>query len=172
MQVSRLNEALMVATSAMTDVNLKAVDRVVRIVRALDRYHGFSAARRRLPEASSLETPVQGTSAFGAALFRRPDRPEFAPQGPEKIEFAPGMALAPGADHPAEPAPEASAPASLCERDERPENPPQALETMESAPGLARAPDDAGGADAARRVVRAGARPDPWQAPGNSAASP
>ena len=39
-QVSRLNEALLVAYSAMTDMNLKAVDRVVKIVRELDRYMG------------------------------------------------------------------------------------------------------------------------------------
>ena len=33
----------------MSGANLKAVDRVVKIVRELDRYHGFvAAARRRL----------------------------------------------------------------------------------------------------------------------------
>ena len=50
-QVSRLNEALLVAYSAMGEMNLKAVDRVVRIVRELDRYHGFVAAERRLSSA-------------------------------------------------------------------------------------------------------------------------
>ena len=44
-QMSRLNEALLVAYSAMGDMNLKAVDRVVRIVRALDRYYPVVAAR-------------------------------------------------------------------------------------------------------------------------------
>ncbi len=39
LQVSRLNEALMVAYSAMSGANLKAVGLVVRIVRELDRYH-------------------------------------------------------------------------------------------------------------------------------------
>jgi hypothetical protein len=56
LQVSRLNEALLVAYSAMGNQNLEAVDRVVRIVRELDRYHGFAspdfpdapASRRRL----------------------------------------------------------------------------------------------------------------------------
>jgi hypothetical protein len=33
---------LLVSYSAMGGANLKAVDRVVRIVRELDRYHGFS----------------------------------------------------------------------------------------------------------------------------------
>jgi len=41
LQVSRLNEALLVAYSAMSGENLEAVDRVVTIVRELDRYHGF-----------------------------------------------------------------------------------------------------------------------------------
>ena len=72
-------------------MNLEAVDRVVRIVRELDRYHGLFAPGRRLPEASrritirELEAPVEGTMAFGAALACRA---ELAPQGPEKIEFA------------------------------------------------------------------------------------
>ncbi len=34
---------MVVSYSAMNGGNLKAVDRVVRIVRELDRYHGFSA---------------------------------------------------------------------------------------------------------------------------------
>ena len=41
LQASRLNEALLVAMSAMSPANLKAVALVVRIVRELDRYHGF-----------------------------------------------------------------------------------------------------------------------------------
>ena len=56
LQVSRLNEALLVAYSAMSGANLRAVDRVVKIVRELDRYHGFFAAGRRvLPDAPRLE---------------------------------------------------------------------------------------------------------------------
>ena len=46
MQVSRLNEALLVSFDAMSGSNLQAVDRVVKIVRALDRYHGFAATGR------------------------------------------------------------------------------------------------------------------------------
>ena len=97
-QVSRLNEALLVAYSAMTDRNLKAVDRVVRIVRELDRYHGFDAVGRRRPEPSRLEAPVPGTLAFGAELVLRP---ELAPQDTEMIESAPGFlgpAEAPASD--------------------------------------------------------------------------
>ncbi len=76
-QVSRLNEALLVAYSAMGEMNLKAVDRVVRIVRELDRYHGFVAAERRLSAPSRLEEPEEATAAFGEALVQRP---EFPPQ--------------------------------------------------------------------------------------------
>jgi hypothetical protein len=58
-QVSRLHEALLVSYSAISDGNLRAVDRVVRIVRELDRYHGFGAAeQRRLPEAPRREAPL------------------------------------------------------------------------------------------------------------------
>src|SRR5271163_1361574 len=52
MQVSRLNEALRVSFDAMSGANFQAVDRVVKIVRELDRYHGFVAAERwGLPNA-------------------------------------------------------------------------------------------------------------------------
>ena len=82
LQVSRLNEALLVAYSAMSGANLRAVDLVVKIVRELDRYHGFSAADRRVPAprlqpeerlaldpqlASRLETAPQ---AFEKARIR------------------------------------------------------------------------------------------------------
>ena len=50
--MSRLNEALLVAYSAMSPTNLKAVDQVVKIVRELDRYHGFAAAGAAFPRRS------------------------------------------------------------------------------------------------------------------------
>jgi hypothetical protein len=97
-QVSRLNEALLVAYSAMGTMNLKAVDRVVRIVRELDRYHGFVAAEKRRPApppritvGEEFGAPAERAMAFGAAMFRRP---EFALQDSERIEFAPGVAMA------------------------------------------------------------------------------
>jgi len=59
-QMSRLNEALLVAFSAMAEMNLKAVDRVVRIVRALDRYAAVLAARplRRTPALERVAEPA------------------------------------------------------------------------------------------------------------------
>jgi hypothetical protein len=82
LQVSRLNEALLVSYSAMhnsvTGTNFDAVDRVVKIVRELDRYHGFSlsetprseAAPRRLPPPAqnpiAIEAPIADRCGNGA----------------------------------------------------------------------------------------------------------
>ncbi|MBV8106421.1 MAG: hypothetical protein JO223_17700 [Hyphomicrobiales bacterium] len=57
LQVSRLNEALLVAYSAMSGANLQAVDRVVTIVRELDRYHGFAFADERATRRPSRLAP-------------------------------------------------------------------------------------------------------------------
>ncbi len=124
LQVSRLNEALLIAYSAMSPENLRAVGLVVRIVRELDRYHGFVAADRRsrrepgaadaeaqerlalwdvLPKKASKETTAseRGQRAVhapsedaGAPVAPPADRPEMAPQALEKMEFAPGNGAA------------------------------------------------------------------------------
>src|SRR5271166_3266800 len=92
LQVNRLNEALLVAYGAMSGANLSAVDRVVKIVRELDRYHGFIAVERRsLPEAPRLESPAQDPARDALAT----DGLTIAPQQPERIEFAPGVIMAP-----------------------------------------------------------------------------
>jgi hypothetical protein len=187
-QVSRLNEALLVAYSAMTGMNLKAVDQVVRIVRELDRYHGFQPAvrqRSRLEPApeefialgpepdSRLALPPQGfseaQSAPGVAsgilnsqaessdLVLSPSkdapaspdiasagesRPENSPQGPEKVESAPGIStVAETCDAPAEPDPAASLP--YVASNKRPEIPAQPLEKAQSAPETERPPGEA-----------------------------
>ena len=41
LQVARLSDALMVAHAAMMEGNLQGLDRVLRIVRELERYHGY-----------------------------------------------------------------------------------------------------------------------------------
>ena len=74
-QVSRLNEALLVAYSAMSMTNLRAVDRVVKIVRELDRYHGFVAAERASPR---LLAPL---SARGRPPGARPAADRRPPNG-------------------------------------------------------------------------------------------
>jgi hypothetical protein len=61
LQISRLNEALLVTYSVMhrsaAGTNFQAVDRVVKIVRELDRYHGFAAAPRSREETEGRRLP-------------------------------------------------------------------------------------------------------------------
>jgi hypothetical protein len=72
-QVSRLNEALLVSYSAMSGHNLQAVDRVVKIVRELDRYHGFAAAgQAHRPAAPRLTSPAPVPLALQAPAASSP----------------------------------------------------------------------------------------------------
>ena len=71
LQVNRLNEAMMVAYGAMTESNLQAVDRVVRIVGEMDRYHGFSARPNNTAPFASA----------GAAMEMTPEALEKARSG-------------------------------------------------------------------------------------------
>ncbi len=48
-QLSRLNEALLMVFNAMSPSNLKGIDQMVKIVRELDRYGGPAQGRRRTP---------------------------------------------------------------------------------------------------------------------------
>ena len=151
-QVSRLNEALLVAYSAMTGANLKAVDRVVRIVRELDRYHvTFAPAGRRLPGASDREAPAEGTAAYGAALICRA---QFAPGDSGDIEFEQNMQLTLSPLERGEgwgeglgrlaadllPVNRETGRSGASASDDRPEIPPQTFEKTESAPGFAAEP--------------------------------
>ena len=71
LQINRLNEALIVSYGAMSGANLQAVDRVVRIARELDRYHGFAAAEpARFPVASRLAAPARIPLALEAPKGR------------------------------------------------------------------------------------------------------
>jgi hypothetical protein len=75
-QVNRLNEALRKSYGAMSEKDLATVDRVVRIVRELGRYHGFCGGahgteRRRKP----LETLDSGAGMAAVGSF-----PRAAPQ--------------------------------------------------------------------------------------------
>ena len=90
LQVSRLNEALLVSYSAMdtsmTGANFEAVDRVVKIVRELDRYHGFAAVPRPREELEPrrLPPPVERPLALEGP---KPSDSEMAPQAIEKARF-------------------------------------------------------------------------------------
>ncbi len=155
-QFSRLNEALLVAFSAMSPTNLKAVDQVVKIVRELDRYGGAFAAEWARPKASHAE-PGERSPAFGGALFcsaelglqdheavpaesGRDERPENPAQHLEKIDSAPGDATlaaalspgqGPGVDDTVDDRVHEPLGADAC-----PQNPAQSLEKVESAPGI------------------------------------
>jgi hypothetical protein len=155
-QVSRLNEALLVAYSAMSVTNLKAVDQVVRIVRELDRYHGFAAAGRR--PAPRLDAPAAAAMTFGAALVCRAEFPPLEVRDREEhsdeaIQGSDGFLEAPASDDGESPPSPGSLPRG---RAARPENLPQHPEKIESAPGAANPPDQ-GDAATEERIERIGA---------------
>jgi len=63
LQVGRLSDALMVAHTAMMEGNLHALDRVLRIVGQLDRYHGFAR--------QGADQSVAATAALAAGASPR-----------------------------------------------------------------------------------------------------
>ena len=67
LQVGRLNEAMTIVFGAMynsqTGANLKAIDRVVRIARELDRYHGLAGPRAGRKPAPDLTAAPRGGPA-------------------------------------------------------------------------------------------------------------
>ena len=70
LQIGRLNEALLVSFGSMHDdqkgANFEAIDRVVKIVRELDRYHGFAARERQPGEDPPRLPPGAGPLALAA----------------------------------------------------------------------------------------------------------
>jgi hypothetical protein len=90
LQISRLHEALLVSYTAMhtsaSGANFEAVDRVVRIVRELDRYHGFAGVPRPREELEMrrLPPPVESPLALEAPT---PRDSEMAPQAIESARF-------------------------------------------------------------------------------------
>jgi hypothetical protein len=54
LQIRRLSEAMLVSYSAMSNGDLRAVDKVIKVARELDRYHGFAPHRNALNYAPSL----------------------------------------------------------------------------------------------------------------------
>ena len=57
LQIRRLSEAMLVSYSAMSLGDLKAVDKVIKVVRELDRYHGFAPHPNAPRFAPSLAAP-------------------------------------------------------------------------------------------------------------------
>ena len=60
LQIRRLSEAMLVSYSAMSLGDLKAVDKVIKVARELDRYHGFGAISvpQSFPEAPVAPPPL------------------------------------------------------------------------------------------------------------------
>jgi hypothetical protein len=60
LQIRRLSEAMLVSYSAMSLGDLRAVDTVIKVVRELDRYHGFAphlSAPRNAPSLPAAPPP-------------------------------------------------------------------------------------------------------------------
>ena len=76
LQVGRLNEALLLSYNQMynaeSGADFKAIDHVVKIVRELDRYHGFAAPRRdREPPPSPAALTASAPLALAAPGVER-----------------------------------------------------------------------------------------------------
>lgn len=141
-QVARLNAALAAAYAAMSPDNLRAVALVVRIVRDLDRYHGFVPAARRASlsrrEAHAMAEPARERSDSSA---------EPTSQPVEKAQNAPGNGASCNGRRNLPAAAEGDAGSTRSSRAEAPdkfaaseivrlEAAPQALDNARSAPGF------------------------------------
>jgi hypothetical protein len=98
MQVSRLEEALLVSYGAMSGSDLQAVDRVSRSCAS-------SIAITVSPRPSAGAFPIRPkrpsrSPPWIAALLAERTRAQMAPQKLEKIESAPGNGMAPEAPDP------------------------------------------------------------------------
>ena len=63
LQIGRLSDAMMVAYAAMMDGDMHALDRVLRIVGELDRYHGLGGAKTQ-PAAGATRALAAPTPAL------------------------------------------------------------------------------------------------------------
>jgi hypothetical protein len=63
LQIARLSDAMMVAHVKMIDGDLQAIDRVVKLVGELDRYHGFGGALVAPPPEAPPSTPLRIAAA-------------------------------------------------------------------------------------------------------------
>jgi hypothetical protein len=54
LQIRRMSEAMLVSYGAMSNGDLKAVDKVIKVARELDRYHGFGS----IPQSFAAPGPV------------------------------------------------------------------------------------------------------------------
>ena len=84
LQIRRLSEAMLVAYSAMSHGDLKAVDQVIKVARELDRYHGFGpfSSPQSFAEAPVTPPPLALLEPPGAepAMDWNESEPRGAPR--------------------------------------------------------------------------------------------
>jgi hypothetical protein len=83
LQVARLSNAMIVSHTMMMEGDLQAVDRMIKLTRELDRYHGFTQAPAPpAPHRLAAPAPLQLTKSTGAgeteAKFSASQRVEIA----------------------------------------------------------------------------------------------
>jgi hypothetical protein len=103
LQISRLNQAMFVASGEMSKGNLKAVELVMRLASEMDRYHGFfpNAEDKRV-RPDRLAEPAPAPLALAAPAAK--GAMEMAAQALEKAHFGDGNGMAPGSSDDAAPA--------------------------------------------------------------------
>ena len=74
LQVARLSEAMIVTHTMMMEGGLQAVDRMIRLTRKLDRYHGFRQAQIPMP----AEPPLRLAAPAGRPQLTNSMRAEEA----------------------------------------------------------------------------------------------
>jgi hypothetical protein len=87
LQIARLSDAMMVAHTRMMEGDLKAMDRLIRLVGELDRYHGFGRA-----EIAAAPPPPQLAAPPPPQLAAPPREllaPKAAPEQAEEEIFRP-----------------------------------------------------------------------------------
>ena len=77
LQIERLNDALMVATHQMAAGDLKALDRVLKVMQTQDRYHGFGLPGG--PGPAALPGPDRKQRAADAPRLALPARQRALP---------------------------------------------------------------------------------------------
>ncbi|MGO8798500.1 MAG: hypothetical protein ACLQE9_22905 [Roseiarcus sp.] len=75
LQVARLNDALMAANAKMLEGDMAGVDRLLKVVAELDRYHGLRQAAQRL-EAAARPRALAGPPRSPPAALPAPE-PSF-----------------------------------------------------------------------------------------------
>jgi hypothetical protein len=135
-QLNRLNEALLVSFDAMSAENLPAIDRVVRIVRELDRYHGLGGGAKETEQRRKLLESL----VSGAGMEASPVSEDDSSDPLADIDLTPllGDPLSPGRS-----AGGTGTPRNLLENlDSRADAAPLAPPLAEGGPGKPPRPDD------------------------------